>query len=432
MQREKIIQILSEWNFWFRSRETGIDRKEYVDKAVRIIKCSEVGIVSGVRRSGKSTILLQIAESLIGKGVNPRNILIVNFEDYRWEEYTLDLLSEIWDVYNEDVHEEGKIYLFLDEVHAVEGWERFIRTLYELKEVNIFVTGSSSRLLSEEYAALLSGRYMPLVVYPLSFAEYLRFNEVAPDSKVELTAKKKLILKHLSSYMKAGGFPKYVVTGDDELLSSYFETIILKDVAERYKVKEIANLRKLAVYYLTNIAGRITYNSIKEFLHLPLNSIERYSYYFEEVYLIDFVPCFSYSLKSQEKLPRKVYCVDTGLAEIVGFRFMDNHGKFMENLVFVELKRRFGKEDLFYYMKNDFEVDFVVRAGLVVKQLVQVCYSLENKRTMAREMKALVKASGELKCSDLLIITWDEEGEEVVDGKKVTIVALWKWLLFGF
>lgn len=429
MEKEKIIRILSEWNFWFRTIETGIDRKEYVDKAARIINCNEVAIVSGVRRSGKSTILLQVAKNLIAKGVSPKNILIINFEDYRWDEYTLDLLSEIWDVYNENIHEKGRIYLLLDEVHVINGWERFIRTLYELKNVNIFVTGSSSKLLSHEYATLLSGRYMPLIVHPLSFVEYLRFNEFALENKLELIARKKQIQKHLTNYMKTGGFPKYVITKDDELLSSYFETIILKDVAERHKVKEIANLRKLAVYYLTNISCRITYNSIKDFLQLPLNSIERYSSYFEEVYLIDFVPCFSYSLKSQEKLPRKVYCIDNGLADIVGFRFMENHGRFMENLVFTELKRRITKDNIFYCQKSNYEVDFAVRSGLKIKQLIQVCYSLDNERTRNREIKALIKASDELKCNDLLIITWDEEREQTDKGKKIKFVPLWKWLL---
>ena len=293
MEQEKIIQILTDWNFWFKDIKTGIERKKYIDKAVRIITSNEIGMITGIRRSGKSTILLQLAKNLIANGVNPKNILIINFEDYRWEEYSIKLISEIWSIYNENIRDKGRVYLFLDEIHNIKGWERFIRTLYDLKGISIFVTGSSSKLLSKEYTSLLSGRYIPLFVYPLSFDEYLIFNGVAVKSKLELIARKDELLKHLNNYMRTGGFPKYVITKDRELLSSYFETIILKDIAERYKVKEIGNLRKLAVFYLTNIGSRITYNSIKEFLHLPLNSIERYSYYFEQVFLMDFVPCFS-------------------------------------------------------------------------------------------------------------------------------------------
>ena len=429
MEQEKIIQILTDWNFWFKDIKIGIERKKYIDKAVRIITSNEIGMITGIRRSGKSTILLQLAKNLIANGVNPKNILIINFEDYRWEEYSIKLISEIWSIYNENIRDKGRVYLFLDEIHNIKGWERFIRTLYDLKGISIFVTGSSSKLLSKEYTSLLSGRYIPLFVYPLSFDEYLIFNGVAVKSKLELIARKDELLKHLNNYMRTGGFPKYVITKDRELLSSYFETIILKDIAERYKVKEIGNLRKLAVFYLTNIGSRITYNSIKEFLHLPLNSIERYSYYFEQVFLMDFVPCFSYSLKSQEKLPRKIYSIDTGLAEIIGFRFTNNYGRFMENLVFIELKRRFKKENLFYYLKDGFETDFVIKQGLKTKQLIQVCYKIEDEKTRNRELKSLIKAGEELKCRDLLVITWDYEAEEKFKNKKIIYKPLWKWLL---
>ena len=430
MEREKIIETLSDWNFWFKEVETGIKRGGYIDRELKIIKSKEIGIISGIRRSGKSTILLQLAKELIkNKGVNPKNILIINFEDYRWEEYSLDLLSEIWKTYNENIHEKGEIYLFLDEIHNIKGWERFVRTLYDLKDINIFATGSSSKLLSKEYATLLSGRYIPLFIYPLSFEEYLFFNKLDIKNSIELLARKDELLKHLNNYMKMGGFPKYVLVKDRELLSSYFETIILKDIVERYKVKEIGNLRKLAVFYLTNIANRITYNSIKKFLHLPLNSIERYSYYFEQVFLIYFVPCFSYSLKSQEKLPRKIYSADNGLAEVLGFRFMENYGKFMENLVFIELKRRFLKEEIYYYLKDNFEVDFVIKQGLKIKQLIQVCYSLEDEKTKKREIISLIKAGKELKCRDLLVLTWDYKGIETSEGCRIKYMPLWQWLL---
>ena len=144
---------------------------------------------------------------------------------------------------------------------------------------------------------------------------------------------------------------------------------------------------------------------------------------------MDFVPCFSYSLKSQEKLPRKIYSIDTGLAEIIGFRFTNNYGRFMENLVFIELKRRFKKENLFYYLKDGFETDFVIKQGLKTKQLIQVCYKIEDEKTRNRELKSLIKAGEELKCRDLLVITWDYEAEEKFKNKKIIYKSLWKWLL---
>ena len=425
MKREKILEILSDQNFWFKDQDIGVLRHSYLQKFLQKIETGEVLVVSGVRRSGKSTLLLQIAKHLIETGVDKKSILIVNLEDYRWEKYSLKLLEEIWETYLQNISVKGKLYLFLDEVHVIPGWERFVRSLHEKKFATIFVSGSSSKLLSREYATLLSGRYLELNVFPLSFEEFLIFKNFLPKERVELTAKRNEVLRMLTRYMKLGGFPKMVLTEDKDLLTSYFETIVIKDVAERYGIRKIEKLRKLAVFYLTNLSNRVTFNSTSKFLNLSLHTVERFSYYLEEVFMCFFVNAFSHSLKSQEKLPKKLYVIDTGLSTSIGFKFSSDLGRIMENIVFLQLRRE-GREIYYHHGK---EVDFVIKEGLKVKQLIQVTYVSSRNEIKKREIKALLKASEELKCKDLLMITWDYEGEEEIKGKKIKFKPLWKWLL---
>ncbi len=422
MKKDEIFEILADMNFWFKDMETGIERSQYISLLKKKVKTGEILILSGVRRAGKSTILRQFAKSL---NVEKERILIVDFEDYRWRSRKLELLEKIWNTYLEYMNPRGKPYVFLDEVHSIEGWEKFVRTISERNEAYVIVTGSSSKLLSKEYASLLSGRYVEIRVYPLSFKEFLLFENISFSSRQEILANKRKILRKLHEYIKIGGFPKYVLTRDEDLLKAYFESIIVKDVAERYEIKRIDKLRKLASFYLSNVGKRITFNSVSKFLEIPLHTVERYSYYLQEAFGCFFLPSFSYSLKTQEKLPKKVYSIDTGLSNVVGFRFSEDFGRLMENVVFNELIKR-GAE-VFYY--HNPEIDFVVKEGREIKELIQVSYVSNMDEIKKREIDNLVKASEVLKCKNLVVITWDLEGEEEVNGKRIKFVPLWKWLM---
>ncbi|MEM5879647.1 MAG: ATP-binding protein, partial [Candidatus Aenigmatarchaeota archaeon] len=346
---------------------------------------------------------------------------------YRWEEYSLKLLEEIWNLYKERIWKSGKVFLFLYEIHNIPGWEKFVRTLHDKKEANIFVSGSCSKLLSKEYATLLYGRYMEFQIFPLSFQEFLKFKNISTENKLNLLAKKREVLKLLYNYMEFGGFPRVVITEDKDLLRSYFETIVMKDVAEKYKIKEIEKLRRIAVFYLTNISNKITFNSLSKNLEIPIHTVERFSYYLQEAFLLFFVNAFSASLKVQEKLPKKVYSIDNGLSNIAGFKLNKDIGKFMENVVFLELKKT--NNEIYYSKVNDKEVDFVVKEGLKIKQLIQVTYASGKDEIEKRELESLLKASKELKCKDLLVITWDYEDEIKVKSKKIVCKPLWKWLI---
>ena len=434
MRKEEILEILADWNFWTKEIDVGIKRESYLTELLKLITgTNQIICVSGVRRSGKSTLIRQVVKELI-KTAQAKNTLIVNFEDERFYERSLAVLRQIYDTYLEKVHPSEKPFIFLDEVQEVESWERFVRGLHERGEARLVVSGSSARLLSEEFATLLTGRHMTFAVYPLSFNEFLKFKGVEVKSEVEALAKRVEIKRLLDEYLEFGGFPEVVLSPEKRrILLSYFETVITRDVVERFKIREREKLKTLAKYYLTNISSPVTFNSISRFLKLPLTTVERFSDYLETANLIFFLKRFSYSLKEQEKSSRKVYSMDVGLSNAVGFKFMRNLGKAMENVVTIRLKAQqsLDPEVEVYYWRDYLgrEVDFVVKKGVKVKRLIQVCMDVDEVEAKRRELRALLGAMRKLGMPEGTIITDGYEGEEEIRGKKIRYVPLWRWLV---
>lgn len=434
MRREELLGILHDWNFWRKELDCGKERKDYLEKCLRFLKTNVVVAIIGVRRSGKSYIMRGMVNNLIKEGIERKNTLMINFEDKRFAEFYPKLLDEIYETYLEFLKPDKKPFIFLDEIHNVPKWERWIRTMHELGTAKIIVSGSSSKLLAGELATVLTGRHLDVSVFPLSFEEFLRFKNLEIQDKLDLVSKKIEVRRAFSEYFEFGGFPEVVLSSEKkQLLLTYFDDILTKDIEKRYRLKKAEKLRALARFYLTNVSNPITFNSLKKSLSTTTNTIEKFSSYLEEANVIFFVKRFSFKVKEQEKSPRKVYSIDAGLANSVGFKFSSNAGKIAENLVAIQLKKK-EKEDPnaeIYYWK-DFqgrEVDFVVKEGQKIKQLIQVCYNTENFDTKQRETKSLLKASKELKCNRLLIITEDREEEEKIKGKTIRYAPLWKWLL---
>jgi predicted AAA+ superfamily ATPase len=430
MKSNEIMEILTDWNFWGEELDTGIERPELLKEMQRLLKINEILVVSGVRRSGKSTLVLQFCKSLIESGVRKEDILIVNLEDPRFKQLDLQLLNEIYETYLTQLNPSKEHYVVLDEVQVVKQWEKYARFLHENRKAHVIVTGSSSKLLSSEYATVLAGRHVDMQVYPLSFKEFLRFKGVDVKTNIEIISKRHQIKRLMQEYLKWGGFPKPTLLKKEkekrEELYRYFRDIMTKDVAMRYKVEDIGKLEELAKYYLSNIASLQSFNNIKKFLGISLDSVERFSTYFSNAYLLFFVKKFSYSVKQQILNPRKVYCIDTGLRKVAGFVFMEDLGKLMENTVFVELMRK-GKE--VFYWKNKGEVDFVIKRDKKVEELIQVCYDVEDPKTKEREVNALLEAMKFFKLRTGIIVTWDYEDEEKINGKKISYIPIWKWLL---
>jgi len=436
MRKEELIAILSEWNFWGKGLEVGIERITYTNKIKEFLNSPINKIISvyGVRRSGKSFILRQIAKFL-SENFGPKNNLYINFEDVRLEK-NLETLLKCYEAYLEIIRPTSKPFLILDEIQEVDGWERFVRSLQEKNEAKIIVSGSSSKLMSEDLTSLLSGRDIPVEIFPLNFNEFLSFNKISIKSFEEVLINKSLLIKSLREYIEFGGFPEVVIEKNEsmkkEILKRYFDTILVKDVKNRFRLRESDYIEKLGIFYLTNVASHISFNRLSKVLKIPTKTVERFSKFISVSRMIFFLEKFSFGAKERIVSPLKVYSIDTGISNAIGFKFMENFGKVMENLVAIELQRKFKKPvfEVFYFKDyQQHEVDFVIKEGLKINQLIQVTYASSKDEIEKREIKALIKASDLLKCKNLLIITWDYEDEIKVNNKTIKCLPLWKWLL---
>ena len=432
MEKIEILNVLNDWNFWRKEIDIGIRREILVQRIEELSKAKEIIVITGIRRSGKSTLLLQFCKDLINSGTKKEDILIVNFEDPRLNNLDLDLLNKIYEIYLTELNPSKKHYVILDEIQLIDGWEKFARFLHENKKINVFVTGSSSKLLSSEYSTVLAGRHLDLEIKPLSFKEYLFFKKIITKNNLDISQKRHEIKRAFANYLKEGGFPKVTLAVNEndkrDLLEVYFRDIIIKDIVQRYNLKEVNKLNELAKYYLTNISTLQSFNNIKNVLKLNLDTVERFSYYLSSVFLLNFVKKFSYSEKEQILNPRKVYCVDNGLRGSVAFVFSDDYGRLVENLVFSELNK---KDSEIYYWKNSNqeEVDFIIKKKQKITQAIQVCWNIEKPETKKREVSVLVKACKELKLKEGLILTEDTLSNETIEGIKIYFQPIWKWLL---
>jgi predicted AAA+ superfamily ATPase len=422
MSKNELLKILQDWNFWESAPQTGILRPEYTGHIRSCLNEGQVVVITGPRRSGKSYLMRQAASELIAAGKERKEIFFVNFEDPRFVRLDTQLLDELFSAYNEFLAPKGAPVLFLDEVQEVEGWERWVRSFHELRKGKICISGSNAKLLSRELGTMLSGRHLDVSVSPLSWDEFLLFK--GRDATAEPL---------LREYLEFGGFPEVVLSGrKQELLLTYFEDILTKDLIRRFRVRKAEQMKSLAKYYFSNIAALATFNSLEKSLGINAATIEKFSGYFEDAYLLSFVKRFSWKVREQEKSPRKVYSVDTGLANAVGFRFSQNSGALAENLVFSQLKRRQAADaslEIYYWKDAQHrETDFVIKQGKTAIQAIQVCWDLRDERVRQREIKSLRLAMDDLGLKNGLVITDEHEEELVAAGKTIRFISLMNFL----
>jgi hypothetical protein len=434
MNKSDLIEILQDWNFWTKELESGVPRHEYIARVSGFLKTNQVITITGARRAGKSILMRQAAYDLVKHEVSKSQVVMVNFEDPRFVQLDVKLLNQIYEAYLEFLAPKGMTYLFLDEVQEVNGWEKWVRSIHELRKAKIVVSGSNANLLSRELGTLLTGRHLDVTVFPLSFREFLGFNGLAVKDKLEAISKRIEIKGLLRHYFEFGSFPEVGLSEHKkEILLNYFEDLVNKDLLRRFSIRKPQELRALARFYLSNVASLTTFGSLAKSLKISASTIEKFSGYLEQVYLVSFLKRFSFKVREQEKSPRKVYSIDTGLSNAVGFRFSENLGRLAENIVFLELKRRQSlnpEMELFYWKDiHHREVDFVLKEGLKVTQLIQVCWNVEDLKTRERELRSLKKAMSELKCRNAVVINEELETEETLNGTKVRFSPLWKWLL---
>lgn len=381
----------------------------------------------GSRRSGKTFYFYQLIEELEKKGVARNRIIYVDFDDDRLYPLELEELRDLLEAYYELYPDNKNVqkHFFFDEVQNIEGWEKFIRRVAEKEKARVYITGSSSKLLSKEIATSLRGRTLAFHVFPLSFREFLRFKGVKLEKDFAYSDARFAIKKLLGEYLDYGGFPEVVLTEllKNDILSEYYEVMIYRDIVERFSVRNTALLKRLGKFLMTNMAASFSvnsyFNAIKNEIKVSKETVLEYLSYFVDANIVHLAQIFSYSLKTQQANPSKVYCVDNGLRNAVALRFSKDDGRLAENLVFLELKRR-GKE--VYYWRGKKKVDFVLRQKDGKLSAMNISFSDEINE---RETEGLLEFKERFDAKELIILTKDLE--EKKNG--ITYTPLWRWLL---
>ena len=421
IDKEQLVKVI---DFWQKSVSGGDLKPRAVLENENFIGKEIVDFV-GPRRSGKSSILKLIIKRL---RLKENSYLYLNFEDpFFVSTNDPQIIDEAIAVFKEYYGAQLK-YLFFDEIQAIDKWEKAVRKLRDGSEYKIFITGSSSKLLSGEIATLLTGRHLTREILPLSFKEFLIFRGVVLKDKKDLVLRGGELLKEFDEYLQIGGFPEVVLTGNRELLKNYFFDILQKDVMTRYEIRDKNALENMGVYLMSNTGKIISVESLKEAFNLSFSAVTAYLGYLKDAFLVFELSQFSFSLKKQSKAMKKIFAVDTGMVNNVSFKFSEDKGRMLENIVFLELKKM-GEKMYYYRTKNNYEVDFAVKKGTAIRQLIQVAWSLEDNVTKDREVKALCSALDEQGLKEGLILTHHEEELLDVDGKQIIVKPVYRWVL---
>lgn len=400
------------------SRERIIKRGLFKQAAL-CLNYPNILAVTGVRRCGKSIFSYLLAKD--------NNFGYINFDDERLSGLKAQDLNNILQAFYElygDIE-----YIILDEIQNIKGWELFANRLRRTKKV--IITGSNSKLLSGELSTHLTGRHIDITLYPFSFKEFLDFRRIKIQRDYT-TKEKAAILRLLEEYLAFGGFPEESKFGK-AMLSRIYNDIITKDILLRYKIKKTENIKELSKYIVTNFCQEASYRKLAAILNIKqVSTISNWVSFLEDSFLVYKIERFSYKLKQQIIAPKKFYCIDNGIISAIAFSFTENKGYFMENAVAIKLQMdKIKHQSEVYYWKDhqQNEVDFIVKQSKEITQLIQVSYIQKENEIKDRQVKPLLKASEELKCKNLSVITWDYNAEKKYNGKKINFIPLYKWLL---
>lgn len=414
-----LASALKEQHEAFVARDLGVER-EILEDLKETISAPQVTVITGLRRVGKSTLLAQVAKKYL-----KNDFYFVNFEDER----LLNFQVSDFDVLHEtliSLFGEKKTFLF-DEIQNVPEWERFVRRLHD-QGYKFIVTGSNASLLSQELGTRLTGRSIRVELYPFSFREYLDFRKVKmPNLNVLTTRQKGNLRKLTDEYITFGGIPDTLKYPELGVHKALYDDVLYRDIATRYKLDNVKSLKELAFYLISNTASLVSYNKLRDLLKLgSVNTVINYVDYLENSWLFFVVNKYAYSVKEQQIAAKKIYVIDTGLIQSVGFSFSENKGKLMENIVFLQLRKKY--HDVYYYKTaENYEVDFFLpKEG----SLIQVAQYFDSPETQERELRALVGAANEQKkAKNLMIVTESEKGEFEREGVQIQAVPLYEWLL---
>jgi predicted AAA+ superfamily ATPase len=396
-------------------------------------------VVIGMRRAGKTWFCYQKIKDLVASGIKKEEILYLNFEDDRLLEFNVGNFQEILDVYfgKYPEHRNARCYFFFDEIQRIDQWEMFIRRLLDTENLQIFITGSSSKLLGSEIATSLRGRSLPIEIFPFSFEEFLKFHGLFSGSPKTFGANTASVLrKAVKDYLEVGGFPEVQKLDSNlriEILQGYIDSVLLKDIIERHKVSNILVIKHLVRHIMNSSGGQFSvnkfFNTMKSMsIKCTKNSLYEYLDHLTDAFLFYKVPIHTRSEKSRLINPAKIYTIDTGLLNALTFRNSYNYGQLLETMVFMHL-RRGGYDAEYVNTKAGREVDFFTRHKISGEtQLIQVCWEMSDEKTFERELQGLKSAMDELSLPTGTIVTWDDE---TAIENRIKVIPLWKWLIIS-
>jgi len=379
--------------------DRGIERDKLKDVQ---LTAGFASIITGIRRAGKSTLLLQLIQKIT-------NFNYLNFEDVRifgFDHKDFNRLDEVFSA------ESNSNYYLFDEIQVVVGWERYVRSLLDKKKI-VVLTGSNAAILGRELGTKLTGRHLKYELMPFSYPEFLKLT------------KQKMSYTSFEDFVNRGGFPEYLKIDNEQILQELFNDIIIRDITLRYNLRNPKLVKELALYLLSNIGKEFSYQGLKKIFNLgSVNTIISTVGYFENSYLLFTIPQFDFSYRKQVANKKKVYSIDTGLIKANSVSFSQDKGRMLENIVFTQLKRM-GLE--VFYFKKERECDFITRDSKKELNAYQVCFEL-NEDNRDREVNGLIEALNYLKQKVGFILTLDQHDELELNSKKIIVKPVYTWM----
>lgn len=426
-----LFESITFWNPWWQNESDWLQavEREGIELIRDLLKRKEILTITGVRRSGKTTVLHLLVQGLLNEGVPPRNILHLNMED---PAFTGISILTLYEKYLELMNPDESLYLFLDEIQEADQWQRDLRKLYDgARHIKMVITGSNSSLLKGDYATLLTGRTLTTEIFPFSFREALIASGWNKGFELHvLLANKSKILYQFNEYLKQGGFPEVVREPNKKLktllLKEYYNSILTRDVLRRYPIRQTSRYEAAAHYLISNATSPFSPKGLSPILGTAQHTLEEYLSYLEDVYLFLTLKHFSYSVRQQLTYPRKIYSIDNGFIQTVSFKFSEDTGKLLENLVLTELKRR-GCEC--YYWKGKKECDFLIMENGKVTTAIQVTAAMNDLTTRKREIAGVMEAMTEFGLSEGYILTLEEEETIQENEHTIHLLPVWRWCL---
>lgn len=419
MKKSLLFQVLYEQQKDFLDI-TNLIRRDKVSEVISYLKLKMPLIITGLRRCGKSSLLRLIKDDL---NLKEKEFLYINFNDERLISFENENFQDILDYLGENDYNK-KIYLFLDEIQEVENWEKWVDRIK--KKFSIIITGSNSQMLSSEISSILTGRSININLFPFSFEEYLNYKKIViKDINLDKNLQNK-IKRYFNEFLLNGGMPKMILNNEKIILRELYENIIYRDIIRRFNPNLTKPIKEISTYLLSNVSSDVSLRTLSKVSGIKnLGVLGDILSSFEKAFLFFTINKFDYSIKKQIQNPRKIYSIDLGFPNNLGFKFSENEGNILENFVAISLKQK-NKE--FYYFRDKKECDFLVKEKNKIIQAIQVTKEL-NEKNRSREIDGLLEAMNKFNLRKGLILTLDEEDELNIDKKKINIIPIWKWYL---